>query len=46
MKKLRFDEAFKLRDVLLLCKEERDDFERVLRRRLINNDDECVRDKN
>lgn len=41
-KKLRFGEAFKLRNVLSLCKEEKDDFKQVLRSRLINNDDECV----
>jgi len=45
-KKLRFDETFELRDVSLLCKEERDDFEQVLRRRSIDNNNECVRDEN
>lgn len=45
-KKLRFGEAFKLRNVSSLCKEERNDFEQILRSRSINNDDECVRDKN
>lgn len=45
-KKSRFGEAFELRNVSLSCKEERDDFERVLRSRSIDDGDECVWNEN
>jgi len=44
--KSRFGEAIELCDVSSSCRGERGDFERVLRQESINDDNECVRDKN